>query len=124
MNGRLPLAANPAAKVAGVLGDAAVKEALRKFAGKPIQLRAGLHRRCDRDDIAVIPGQIAQDARDRFAPGTMPSRQRCERLAAVGIKGRDAMPCAFLVILRVWIAFALLGQHMDDDRSLMPLWPP
>ena len=31
------------------------------------------------------------------------------------------MPCAFLVILRVWIAFALLGQHMDDDRSLMLL---
>ena len=50
-----------------------------------------------------------------------PAGSASERLAAVGIKGRDAMPCAFLVILRVWIAFALLGQHMDDDRSLMLL---
>ena len=98
-----------------LLGDADIEEAVRIRPGEATQPGSGDHGGGDGDDAAVALRQAYQGVAENLGVGGR--LRRTIGLAAGHVEGTDAMEDVGVALRRA-VAFALLGEDMDQHRPL------
>ena len=99
----------------GVLfGDANVEEAVGKALLERDQPGRPGHRRGDRHDAVVRLSELD----DRLGKGLGVTRRDSFGRPDRRVEHGSVMEVLLVVVLRRWVATALLGDHVDDDRPL------
>ena len=99
------------------LGDAHVKKAIRVPLGKPHEPGAGRHGGGDGGDLVVVVGKIGERGSENLG---IRRGRRGGRLAGVEMEFPEPVELVW-PLERRGVAFALLGQDVEDDRVVLGL---